>query len=545
MDRPRDKTRVGDDIIIVGSGIAGLVCALSLAPRRVTLITKTAGMAGGSSFCAKGGIAAAVGPGDSPHEHAQDTLAAGAGLSDAQVAIGMARDGVTGLHALIDAGVPFDRALDGTLELAREAAHGRARVVHAGGDATGEVLVTSLANRVRESASIEVLENTIAWDLLIEDGHARGLITLDADGQWVTRRASSVILATGGIGMCWWQTTNPDESTGDGLAMAARAGARLADLEFMQFHPTALAVDNACGGTKLPLLTEALRGAGALLLDASGQRFMTSEHAKAELAPRDVVARAIQKRVARGEGVYLDLRPLADAGLNKSFPQAVEAARQAGLDPALDLLPVVPAAHYHMGGVSTDDAGRTSVPGLWACGEVATTGVHGANRLASNSLLEGLVYARRVADDVGTATRGREDVPLDLPANLVVSPVVDAGRLTQLRDTARRIMTRHVGIMRRADGLESAAATLADLHRELELPTDLAIAGANADRDALAAYGETRNLITVARLVALAAQQREESRGAHFRHDYPLPRPVWCRRQNLTIDSLRIGTIHE
>ena len=241
--------------------------------------------------------------------------------------------------------------------------------------------------------------------------------------------------------------------------------------------------------------------------------------------------------------MFLDLRSLVNTDLSKSFPQAVEAARQAGLDPESDVLPVVPGAHYHMGGVATDESGRTSVPGLWACGEVATTGVHGANRLASNSLLEGLVYARRVADDVGNATHGSENQPSKLPANPTIEPTVDAGRLTQLRNTVRRTMTRHVGIMRRADGLESAAATLADLQQELESPADLAMAGTNADRETLAAYGETRNLITVARLVTLAAQQREESRGAHFRHDYPLPRPAWCRRQNLTLDSLGTGTI--
>lgn len=538
MDHGMDMMDIDDDVIVIGSGIAGLVCALSLAPRRVTLITKTPDLAGGSSFCAKGGIAAAVGPGDSPQMHAQDTLAAGAGLSDEQVAIDMASDGVAGLQALIDAGVPFDRAVDGTLELAREAAHERARVVHAGGDSTGEVLVGSLAKLVRETRSIKVLENTFAWDLVVDDGCARGVVTLDAEGRWATRRGAAVILATGGIGMCWWQTTNPEESTGDGLAMAARAGARLADLEFMQFHPTALAVTDGQGGAKLPLLTEALRGAGALLLDGNGQRFMISEHSMAELAPRDVVARAIQTRVAAGEGVFLDLRPVIRAGLGGSFPQAINAAGSAGFDPATDLLPVVPAAHYHMGGVATDNAGRTSVPGLWACGEVATTGVHGANRLASNSLLEGLVFARRVAADIEAATPRVVYRPASQCA-AVIARAAEAGHLAQLQETARRLMSRHVGIVRGADGLASAAATLADLEQELESQAARAAAGTRAGRRAIVAQGETRNLITVARLVTLAAQQREESRGAHFRYDYPVQSPGWCRRQNLTIDNLR------
>ena len=526
---------VDDDVIVIGSGIAGLVCALSLAPRRVTLITKTPHLAGGSSFCAKGGIAAAIGPGDSPQKHAQDTLAAGAGLSDEQVAIDMAHDGIAGLNALVDAGVPFDRALDGTLELAREAAHDCARVVHAGGDSTGEVLVGSLARKVRETTSITILTNTFAWDLVVKDGRVCGVVTQDADGQWTSRPSTAVILATGGIGMCWWQTTNPEESTGDGLAMAARAGARLADLEFMQFHPTALAAADRLSGVKLPLLTEALRGAGASLLDGNGQRFMVDEHKLAELAPRDVVARSIHRRVAAGDSVFLDLRPVICAGQGGSFPQAIDAARQAGFDPAVDVLPVVPAAHYHMGGVATDDAGRTSVPGLWACGEVATTGVHGANRLASNSLLEGLVFARRVAEDISSTAAENMDRIVAAPT---VVPVPAIERSRELSEAARRTMSRHVGIVRRADGLVSAASTLAGLEQELISGTVHVVADVESSRDANIAFGEARNLITVARLVTLAAQQRDESRGAHFRRDYPVPNQGWHRRQNLTIDSL-------
>ncbi|MCP4299536.1 MAG: FAD-dependent oxidoreductase, partial [Gammaproteobacteria bacterium] len=426
-----------DDIVVVGSGIAGLLCAMALAPRRVTLITKTDGLAGGSSWHAKGGIAAAIGPEDSPEDHAQDTLAAGAGLSDPDRALALAKDGVSSLHLLIDEGVPFDRALDGTLALAREAAHKHARVVHAGGDSTGEVLVSSLIRRIRNTPSIQVLENTFAYDLAVSGGQVDGLITINANDGWVFHRSSRVILATGGIGMTWWNTTNPKEATGDGLAIAARAGAKLADLEFMQFHPTALAIKDDGEGASLPLLTEALRGAGALLRDESGSRFMLAEHPAAELAPRDVVARAIHRRISSGEDVFLDLRPVFANGKSAMFPQALDAAKQAGFDPQTELLPVTPAAHYHMGGVQTDQAGRTSIEGLWACGEVATTGIHGANRLASNSLLEGLVYAQRVANDVRYSRAQEKPRVNRIPRTPSFAAEKDEARLETIFDATR------------------------------------------------------------------------------------------------------------
>ncbi|MDH3410679.1 MAG: FAD-dependent oxidoreductase, partial [Gammaproteobacteria bacterium] len=279
-----------DDIIVVGSGIGGLVCALSLAPRPVTLITKTPKLQGGSSLWAQGGIAAAVGPNDSPQAHAADTLSAGAGLSDPERARELTDEAAASLDWLVREGIPFDRDIHGDLALAREAAHQFPRVVHAGGDTTGQVLVSSLIDRVAGVPSVKVLEDTLAYDLVVERGRVQGLITFSRENGWVFRRAPQVVLATGGIGMAWWRTTNPVEATGDGLAMAARAGARLTNLEFVQFHPTALAVETR-GGASLPLLTEALRGAGALLLDEQGERFMLLEHPLAELAPRDVVAR--------------------------------------------------------------------------------------------------------------------------------------------------------------------------------------------------------------------------------------------------------------
>jgi L-aspartate oxidase len=527
-----------DDIIVVGSGIAGLVCALALAPRRVTLITKTDGLAGGSSWHAKGGIAAAIGPEDSPEDHARDTLAAGAGLSDPEGALTLAKDGVSSMRLLIDEGVPFDRALDGTLALAREAAHKHARVVHAGGDSTGKVLVSSLIRRIRNTPSIQVLENTFAYDLAVRGGQVDGLVTTNPVDGWVFHRSSRVILATGGIGMTWWNTTNPKEATGDGLAMAARAGARLADLEFMQFHPTALAVEGDSDGASLPLLTEALRGAGALLRDESGSRFMLAEHPAAELAPRDVVARAIHRRTSSGEAVFLDLRPVFASGKSAMFPQALDAAKEAGFDPQTDLLPVKPAAHYHMGGVQTDQAGRTSIEGLWACGEVATTGIHGANRLASNSLLEGLVYAQRVAADVRESRLRDQQREIRIAQTPVPATGQDEARLESIFDAARRTMSDYVGISRSAAGLESALSVLSNLDWQLPKFRGGRQDKGSSDNQTVVRWSEVRNVILVARLVTLAALQREESRGAHYRDDFPGTSREWRRRQKITIASL-------
>jgi L-aspartate oxidase len=534
--RPLDIA--ADDIVVVGTGMAGLITALSLAPRRVTLITKTAALESGSSLWAKGGIAAAVGPGDTPEAHAEDTLSAGAGLSDPGRALALTREGADSLRLLIHEGVPFDRALDGTLELAREAAHGQPRVVHAGGDATGRVVMSALIERARRTPSINILRSTFAHDLIVQDGAVRGLLVFEHGKGWSCRHASHVVLATGGIGMAWWHTTNPAESTGDGLAIAARAGAELADLEFMQFHPTALAVDTESGRPNLPLLTEALRGAGAMLVDEDGTRFMTSVHPAAELAPRDVVARAIEQKLASGGHVYLDVRPVVESGHVGEFPEATQACRDAGLDPAHDLLPIVPAAHYHMGGIRVDDDGHSSLQGLWACGEAANTGVHGANRLASNSLLEAVVYARRVANGIRRGRTARDELPLPIQSAPDVPVPGTGAELDAIVAATRRSVSRHVGIVRSGSGLQQALRRFRRLDRRLEQVAMSELQDPAASFNNVLRWSEARNLLLVARLVALAALDREESRGAHYREDFPNPLPEWRRHQSLTVDRL-------
>lgn len=525
------------DVVVIGSGSAGMAAALALAPRRVTLLTKTDDLPGGSSLWAQGGIAVALGAEDSPADHAADTLVAGAGLCDAGAVDLLTAAGVARIRDLLADGLPVDRAADGTPVLGREAAHNRFRILHAGGDATGRTLVTHLAARVRAAGHIEVVSGSFAWDLAVrEHGGVRrvqGVLACGPDG-WDFHVAPHVVLATGGAGQLWSVTTNPAEATADGVALAARAGARLADLEFMQFHPTALGVDtlDAVSGGRRPLLTEALRGAGAHLLDDAGHRFMLDEHPDAELAPRDVVARAIGRRVAAGRGVFLDLRPLFTAkgpDAMHHFPTVAGILADAGLDPAVAPVPVAPAAHYHMGGVLTDADGRTSVAGLWAAGEVACTYVHGANRLASNSLLEALVFGHRVA----TAILAVPVTP-QLVSVPTVPEVCGGDAVAGLEAEARTVMSTHVGLLRDAAGLATAA-------ERLRLLSDAAAALpvlAPEDVAAIRAAGELRNRLTVARLIVLAARNRTESRGAHCRADYPQTLESWRHHQLLTLSDL-------
>ncbi|HEY2739625.1 MAG TPA: L-aspartate oxidase, partial [Thermoanaerobaculia bacterium] len=387
------------EVLIIGTGAAGLTAALGCAPRRVTVLTKARLGEGGASPWAQGGVAAAVGTDDSPSLHAADTMVAGAGLSDPEVVDLLTGEGPQRVRALLALGARFDRDTAGDLSLGREAAHSRRRILHAR-DTTGAEIVRTLVEAVRHAPEVRVVEESFAVDLVLEAGRVVGALAVDQNGRRMLHLAPAVVLATGGLGQLYLCTTNPHEATGDGLAMAARAGARLADVEFVQFHPTALAAGDDLSGEPLPLLTEALRGEGAVLLDGEGRRFMLSEHPDAELAPRDVVARAIWKRLVAGDRIVLDTREAVGESFPEHFPRVFELCQEHGLDPRVEPMPVAPAAHYHMGGIWVDANGRTTLPGLWACGEVTATGAHGANRLASNSLLEALVFGARVADDL-------------------------------------------------------------------------------------------------------------------------------------------------
>jgi L-aspartate oxidase len=508
------------DVVVVGTGVAGLTAALGCAPRRVTLLTKARLGDGGASPWAQGGVAAAVGEDDAPSLHAADTITAGAGLNVPEIVALLTREGPERIHELLALGARFDRDTAGRLSLGREAAHSRRRILHSR-DATGAEMVRTLVEAVRRAPEIRVLEETFAVDLVVEEGRVVGLVALDADGRRVLFQASAVVLATGGLGRLYLHTTNPPEATGDGLAMAARAGARLVDLEFVQFHPTALA---AAGADPLPLLTEALRGEGAVLVDGGGRRFMPAEHPDAELAPRDVVARAIWRRLVAGEKVFLDARAAPGDRFPERFPTVFALCRADGLDPRREPMPVSPAAHYHMGGVAVDNHGQTSLPGLWACGEVASTGVHGANRLASNSLLEALVFGARVAADLRERRPALWRAAAISTSDVILSEAKDLGGGGAKRSSdpalvaaVRRLMWERVGLVREARGLEAALTELSGLRTEHPEPS-----------------GEARNLLDLARLVTEAALARRESRGGHYRADFPAPDPAWEHRLFLT-----------
>ncbi|AWB23751.1 L-aspartate oxidase [Methylobacterium currus] len=472
-----------DSVIVVGAGVAGLATALRLAPLPVTLLSAAPLGEETATAWAQGGIAAAIGADDAPAFHAADTLGAGAGLSDPAVARRVAEAGPGLVHWLCGLGLAFDRGPDGTLALGLEAAHSRRRIVKAGGDATGAAVLRTLARAVSSCPSVTVVVGRAT--ALMQDGEGRvtGLVARTDRGR-VALPARGVVLATGGLGGLYRSTTNPAGATGSGLVLAARAGAVLRDVEFVQFHPTAIALaTEAPTEGPLPLATEALRGEGAVLIDAGGHRVMAGITG-AELAPRDVVARAIALRTGHGEAVFLDARRLDVA---RRFPTVTALCRAAGLDPAAEPIPVRPAAHYHMGGIRVDGRGRSSLPGLWACGEVAATGLHGANRLASNSLLEAMAFAASIAADI-QGTEGRAAGPGRAP---------EETHAPEALPEIRALMEVQVGLVRDAAGLKPAVARLAALAR----------AGSAA--------------ATAGLLVAAAALGREESRGAHWRADHP------------------------
>ncbi|UQU65271.1 L-aspartate oxidase [Couchioplanes caeruleus] len=501
------------DVLVVGSGVAGLTAALHLREQglHVTVVTKV-NIDDGSTRWAQGGIAAVLDPLDSPEAHAFDTEIAGVGLCDPAAVRVLVEEGPARIRELMRIGAEFDRNDDGSLMLTREGGHRADRIVHAGGDATGAEVQRALHAAVRRDPWIRLVEHALVLDLLrTPDGRACGL-TLHVLGEGSEDGvgailARAVVLATGGMGQVFASTTNPAVSTGDGVALALRAGATVTDVEFVQFHPTSF-VTASVTSVQRPLISEALRGEGAHLVDESGKRFMVGQHELAELAPRDVVAKGIH-RVLRATGadhVYLDARHLGREFLEKRFPTIVASTRGAGVDPATDLIPVAPAAHYASGGVRTDLRGRTSIRGLYACGEVACTGVHGANRLASNSLLEGLVFARRIADDIAR----------DLPPQADPAPATgEAGWVTvpEIRGELQRSMTRGAGVLRSADSLTATAKELSRLGQQHGRPHNAA--------------WEATNLLTVATALVASAYERRETRGCHWREDYPNAADEW------------------
>lgn len=485
-------TRV-DHPLVVGAGVAGLSVALGLEASTVVTVGDM-----GSTWWAQGGIAAALSSDDSPAAHAEDTLAVSGGLAVASAVEALTHGGREAVEKLIAIGAEFDRDLDGDLLLGIEGGHHQRRVVHADGDATGAEVMRALNSAVAASYDIDMIEGRVV-DLARSGDRVVGVVTADGKRRHVYT-APAVILATGGAGRMFSRTTNPPGVTGDGIVMAGRAGARLADLEFVQFHPTAM----LAGKDPMPLLTEALRGEGAILVDAHGRRFMDQYHPMAELAPRDIVARAIFWQYDRGSSAYLDARSIPN--FHERFPTVTAHALSVGLDPVDNLLPVSPAAHYFMGGIDTDTYGKTSVPGLWAVGECSSSGVHGANRLASNSLLEGLVFGARVAESVGTSLRrGPSQMgEVVVPKESLDLPVVGGPALEDLR----QIMWDRVGLIRTGDKLWEARNAVVSMERVL----GRTIAG--------------RNAFDLALMMIMAALRRSESRGGHYRADYPEVDPL-------------------
>ncbi|MFF0552798.1 L-aspartate oxidase [Streptomyces sp. NPDC004311] len=505
------------DVVVVGSGVAGLTAALrcAAAGRRTVVVTK-ARLDDGSTRWAQGGIAAALGEGDSPDQHLDDTLVAGAGLCDEEAVRLLVTEGPDAVRRLIATGAVFDTSAEtGEIELTREGGHHRRRIAHAGGDATGAEISRALVEAVH-AAGIETVENALVLDLLQDAQGRTAGVTLHVMGEGQhdgvgAVHAPAVILATGGMGQVFSATTNPSVSTGDGVALALRAGAEVSDLEFVQFHPTVLFLGPDAEGQQ-PLVSEAVRGEGAHLVDADGVRFMVGQHELAELAPRDIVAKGIMRRMQEQDAqhMYLDARHFGAAMWEQRFPTILAACRSHGIDPVTEPIPVAPAAHYASGGVRTDLHGRTTVPGLYACGEVACTGVHGANRLASNSLLEGLVFAERIADDIAAQARTGGGPGIPVPST---GPLQPAGA----RYEVQRIMTDGAGVLRSAASLAAAAEALEGLYatalNDLEAHGKTAEPGVDT--------WEATNLLCVARVLVAAAQRREETRGCHWREDHP------------------------
>jgi len=497
---------INADVIVIGSGIAGLTAALSARDKglSVLLLTKDV-LSTGSTSWAQGGIAAALGPGDSPDQHFQDTLEAGAGLCDQESVRILVQEGPAAVKRLINLGATFDLDSSGNVALTREGGHRRDRIAHAGGDATGAEISRALVAKVLADPKVRIFEHALVLDLLKDKNervcgvtlHVMGKGKIDGVGAALAR---AVVLATGGLGAVFQQTTNPLVATGDGVALALRAGATVADLEFVQFHPTVLWVGPDSRGSQ-PLISEAVRGEGAILRNINGEAFMSTIHPMKDLAPRDVVAHAVHEEIIKSGKpyVYLDGTKLGEDIWLQRFPNILSSCRKIGIDPLVDLIPVVPAAHYASGGVVSDMTGKTDIPGLFAVGECANTGVHGANRLASNSLLEGLVVAERVANHLTDLPKQSEPLIENIPTNLIDGKV---------RKDITETTTTGAGAVRNAIGLNKTIDKLSELAKKT---TKLSSTQS----------WEATNLLTVSSFLSNAALRREESRGSHWRSDFP------------------------
>ncbi len=505
-------------IVIVGAGLAGLFAALKLSPLPVTVIAAAPIGEGASSAWAQGGIAAAISEEDTPADHARDTIDAGAGIVDEKIAFLMASEASGRIRDLLAYGVPFDRDLEGKLAFSREAAHSQSRIVRVKGDMAGRKIMEALIATARKTPSITIIEGFAAHDLILEHGNVAGLEAHDITDTKATSSinipAWAVVLASGGVGGLYKVTTNPPQACGNGLAIAARAGAIIADAEFIQFHPTGIAGDI----DPSPLATEALRGDGALLVNSEGKRFMVEVHKDAELAPRDIVARAVFNEIEAGRGAFLDCRKNPGADFREKFPQVYSYCVEAGINPEVDLIPVVPSAHYHMGGILCDAYGRTTLNGLWACGEVASSGAHGANRLASNSLLEACVFAARIAGDIASTAPYRLQ-PATRKITHSHSFRRDSSDFEAIQHI-RELMSKHAGVVRNQSGLKTVLSEVETLQQRVPEPSQFS------------------NILLAARIIIVAALERCESRGAHFRSDFPEPDPQMAHRSFFTLNQI-------